>query len=155
MRAFIFLITLSLSIGIAFAQSSDYLSHESLAHINLSGLKILDADNQDTLMYRFKKVARPSREMKEFIQSQIETQPISHIWSLATTSSFRNILMFVAQTDSSKHFQLFIIFLNASGSSFVLDYDILDASPESLVLVNGPSDELERYKAIGSSPLFP
>ncbi len=155
MKALIFLITFALSIGIAKAQRSDYLSHESLAHINLEGLRILDQDNQDTLVYRFKKVARPSRELKDFIQNRIETQPISKIWALANPSSFKNILMFVARTQYANHFQLFIIFVNSSGSSFVLDYDIVDASPESLVLENGPSDELLRYKAIRSGLLFP
>lgn len=155
MKALIILITFALSLSIAKANASDYLSHESLAHINLDGLKIIDDENQDTLMYRFKKVARPSREMKAFIQDKIGTQPISKIWGLATASSFKNILVFVARTEYADHFQLFIIFVNSSGSSFVLDYDILDASPESLVLENGPSDELLRYKAIGSGPLFP
>lgn len=153
MRAFIIFITFALSLGIA--QASDYLSHESLAQINLNGLQILDEDNQDTLMYSFQKVARPSRELKAFIQKEIGTQPISKIWGLATPSSFRNILVFVARTQYAKNFQLFIIFVNSSGSSFVLDYEILDASPESLVLENGPADELLRYKAIGSGPLFP
>jgi hypothetical protein len=153
MRAFLILITFALSLSIA--QASDYLSHESLAHINLNGLKILDEDNQDTLMYRFKKVSRPSRELNAFIQEQVGTQPISKVWALATASSFKNILVFVARTQYAQNFQLFIIFVNSSGSSFVLDYEILDASPESLVLENGPSDELLRYKAIGSGPLFP
>ena len=153
MRAFLILITFALSLGIA--QASDYLSHESLAHINLNGLQILDEDNQDTLMYRFKKMPRPSRELKAFIQEQTGTEPISKVWALANASSIRNILVFVARTQHAKNFQLFIIFVNSSGSSFVLDYEILDASPETLVLENGPSDELLRYKAIGSGPLFP
>jgi len=155
MKALIIFVTFMLSLGIARAQAHDYLNDQAIAKINLDGLRILDDENQDTLLYEFKKASRPSRELKKFIQDQIETQPLSKIWALANPSSFRNILMFVAKRSYSDHYQLFVIFLNPSGSAFVLDYDIVDASPYYLELVNGPSDELLKYKAMGSAPLFP
>jgi hypothetical protein len=136
------------------AIASDLLNEKALAKINLDGIQILDESGENTLLWSFKRQARVSQELKDLIARETNTQPISKVWTLATPSRFRNIVIFVGKSVYDDKFQLFVLFVNPSGSTFVLDYDIVAATTHALELENGPSDDIQRYRAVGRGPLF-
>lgn len=149
MRKLFFLFSLILTTQV---MAAGYLTDANMKKINLNGIKILNSEGQDTLGYRFGAMRSQTEEVKDIIVSESGTDALSRVWGLLDRSSFKNILIYVTKGNSG--YVLNVLYWNKSGSAFLVDYDIKKADKKSLTVENGPSDEVETLKVIGSGPLF-
>ncbi len=114
--------------------------------INLEGLQVLNTDGMDTFGYLIKPLAKPSRALTATLESESNSQIVSPVFELSQVSSSKNIYVYIGKK-SDGVFELVIARQNSSGSFFIIDMDIHDATKSQLTMQHGPSDSIEIFKA--------
>ncbi len=138
--AFIFSAVFSSS---AFAAAPSWVD---FSKINLEGLQVLDKDGMDTFGYLIKPLAKPSRALTATLESESYSQIVSPVYELNQVSSSKNIYVYIGKK-SDGVFELVMARQNSSGSFFIIDMDIEDATKNELTMKHGPSDSVETLKA--------
>lgn len=169
MKFFLSFIFFSSLVGCAFSEktahvtertvaSSKYLNINSLKIINLTNIQILDSHNENAFPWPVSVNTKISAQTMASIKAELGPDPIlSRIYTGSSNSM--NIYTFITQSTDKKDIPIFklvvIMESKTSLSKAYVDYDIQDALPRELKVVNGPSDDLIKYRVVPEMSFFP
>lgn len=154
------LLLLGISSGSSASSRARKNQENRMMSIDLVGMKILNSHREDTFGYAIK-VKEDIEDVENLVAEEAgeDFEVSSRIFELAGPSSFKNVLVFVAKSrlarpSKSPQYKLFVIYVNRSGSTFAVDFDITKISNTQLEAVSGPRDELEVYTISTGRNLF-
>ncbi len=131
------------------------LTDERVRHVDLRGINIVDSERNGTFPYAVKVLEEVTPEIEKVLGAEIaaEEELLSRVFVLDQGSAFKNIFVFMTKNNVGKY-QLYVVYLNNSGSTMTVDYDVVAATQNSLTVKNGSSDDVSTYKVSTGRPLF-
>jgi hypothetical protein len=137
------------------------LKTKSMKTINLLGLQINDLDTgEEVFNYKIKVVEDLSKELSAMLVEETGSAVVSRVYELDEESNFKNIYVYVGKTPkaegSKAKFTMIIMYVNQSGSTFVMDLPIKEATTSELKLQVGAGTESETATAtLKAGTFFP
>lgn len=142
------------------ASSADkYLNDKDMKVINLTNIAIIDRDNNNIFPYSAAPLTSPSKALLDsLLKTTGDNEIVSGIFSAQSLPTFKNIYVFVSKEildPYNSKYKLNVVYENSRSRISLIDYDIVGTSQRELGVVNGPSDELEKYIVRSETSLFP
>ncbi len=128
--------------------------------LNLVGMQMISqTDQSNNFLYKIK-ILEDIEDAEDLLSGEIGSQKriASRIFDLNQESSFDNIYVFVTErknpASGESKFVLYQVMVNSSGSTFTIDYEIVNISDDVLTVVNGHSADATTYKIRTGKKLF-
>lgn len=140
--------------------NKSHFDAESLKIINLTNIEIVDKDGINTFPYAVGPMTSTSNTLLSALLEVTGADLIVSRVFMSNPQSGSLIYTFLTQeiaenTGEAKYRLNLVIKTKKGGLNLLVDYDIVAVSSRSMDVVNGPSDELERYKVNAAQTFFP